>query len=112
MRASEVLLRVLAAGEGVLGDHPRADAALAGVVDDRHVRDVQDLPAGPLDPQAEVGLLGVDEEALVHAAGAQQGLPARQHVGARGPVALEARLVEVEVENPLTGPAGSHGPAL
>jgi hypothetical protein len=38
------------------------------VVGDRHGRQVEDLPAGALDAQAEVGLLGEQEEALVQQA--------------------------------------------
>ena len=83
----EVALRVLPLRERVLRRHLRADARLAGVVDDRHRREVADLPARLLDAVAEVGLLGVDEEALVQDAGALQRLPPGQHERAGRPVA-------------------------
>ena len=57
----------------------RLDAVLGRVVQNRHLRQVPDLPASRLDPAAEIGLLGVHEEALVEAAGALERLAAGEH---------------------------------
>ena len=57
LRLLEMLAGVLAPRVGILGDHLRPDAALARVMDDGHRRQMADLPAGTLDPQAEIGLL-------------------------------------------------------
>ena len=63
---------VVLAGEerarvGELG-HQVAAVAAAGVVGHRHQRQVADVPAGLVGPQAPVDLLRVEEEALVHRA--------------------------------------------
>ena len=112
MGPAEVLLGVEAAGEDLLGRQPRLDAGLAGVVDDRHRGAVHDAPARLAHPQAEVGLIGVEEEALVHEAGAEQGLAAGEHEGADGPVALALVLVLAGVEDPLADPRGPSRQAL
>src|SRR3954453_5918142 len=89
---------VLAAGVGQLRLHPRAGAGAAAVVDDGQLRQVPDPPAAPLDPQAEVDLLGVEEEALVEQPGPLQRLLADEEKRARGPVAFELALVAPQVE--------------
>ena len=81
-----------------------ARAALP-VVEDRQRRQVDDLPARPPDPQAEVDLLGVDEEPLVEAAGVRDRLAADEHERADRPVALELRVVAVEAHLALAEPA-------
>ena len=67
-------------------------------------------PARALDAQAEVGLLGVDEEALVEQPRAQKSLAAGEHERARGPVAVTLVLVDPCVRHALSpegGPASA-----
>src|SRR5580704_1185792 len=104
MRCREMLVRVLPAGKAPLGRHTRAHPALLGVVDDRHLREVPNAPAGALDPQADVGLLRVDEESLVQKARALERLTAGQHERSRGPVAVSLALIGGRVEDALAGP--------
>ena len=104
MGGPEVLVRVLLSRERVLGDHPRPHAALAGVVHDRHLRKVPYLPAVALHPQTQVGLLGVDEAALVEQPGAEHRLAAGEHERAGGPVARALLLVGLQIEHALPGP--------
>jgi hypothetical protein len=70
MENAEMLSGVLHPGVGVLRKHFRAHTCLAGVMHDRHVREVADFPACSLHAQTEVWFLAVDEEALVQEAGA------------------------------------------
>src|SRR5450755_3604743 len=86
MRRGEVLVRVLAACERILRNHLRPLACLSGVMEDRHRRQVPDAPTGALDPQAEVGLLGIEEEALVEEASAEERLATGEHERTRRPV--------------------------
>src|SRR5581483_11884965 len=71
----EMLARVLQLRVRVLPRHARIDAAHgAAVVEDRQRRQVDDLPAGGAEAQAEVALLRVNEEAVVEAADGGQRL--------------------------------------
>src|SRR5207248_1014455 len=111
-RTGEVLLGVLAARERVLRDHPRPDAALAGVMDDRQVGEMTDLPAIAAHAQAQVRLFGVDEEAFVEEPRAQQRLAPGEHERTRRPVARDLAVVLLEVELALAGPLAAHRPLL
>ena len=53
----------------MLCGHPRARRLVPTVMDDSHHGQMDNAPSRFLDPQAEVGLLGVDEEPLVEQAG-------------------------------------------
>ena len=74
----EVLVRVLAPRVRILGRHPWIPPALSGVVDDRHDWEVAHRPPGPLYPQAQVRLLALQEEPLIHYARAEQRFPSRE----------------------------------
>ena len=71
-------------------------------MDDRHVRDVADLPTCSLHAQTEVGFLAVDEETLVEEAGALESLASREHERPRCPIAFDDLAVSTEVEVALT----------
>ena len=71
-----------------------------------------DLPAGLPQPKAEIRLLAVDEEALVHEPGTLERLPPRDHERARSPVARNLVPVLFEVELALGQPADRDRPAF
>ena len=75
-------------------------------------REVADLPPGAFYAQAEVGLLALQEEALVEQPNAQKGLAAHEHEGARRPIALALVLISGRVELALTRPRRMDRPAL
>ena len=65
MGGREVLARVHHARHATEHLDVGLDAGLLIVMEDRHLRQMPDLPAGQLDATAEVGLVGVHEVALV-----------------------------------------------
>jgi hypothetical protein len=54
-------------------------------------------PARTLNPQAQIGLLALEEQALVHNTGTQERLAAGQHERTDRPVALGLAVVKVKV---------------
>src|SRR6185437_9582654 len=65
-----------------------------------------------LHPEAEIRLLAVDEEPLVHEARALERLPPRDHERSRGPVARRLFPIAGEVELPFPEPARTEREAL
>ena len=101
----EVLVRVLQPGPGELRLQARVGRAVGvAVVEDRHGRAVDDLPAGPPHPQAEVDLLRVEEEPLVEAADRVERLAPHEQERADRPVALELVVVALEPQLALSEP--------
>src|SRR5205823_1634367 len=94
VRRREVLADELEPGVDRLCLHLRAQTRLPRVVEDRHAREVADAPARTLHPEAEIRLLGVDEEALVEEPGALERLATQQEERAGGPVAVDLPVVE------------------
>ena len=97
-----MLSGVLHLGVGVLREHLGTHTCFAGVMHDRHVRDVADLPTCSLHPQTEVGFLAVDEETLVEETGALERLASREHERPRCPIAFDELAVSIEFEVALT----------
>jgi hypothetical protein len=52
VQSREVLLRVLASRKGILSFDTRIDSGLPCVMEDRHLRQMPDFPAGAPEPQA------------------------------------------------------------
>ena len=73
---------------------------------------MHDLPAGAFQPPAEVGLLAVEEEALIEATDLIQRRLANDHEGARGPVAGTLAGVLALVELALAEDPSHAGDAL
>ncbi len=69
-------------------------------------RDVTDLPAGGRDAHAQIGLLAVEEQALVEQAGTQQRLVAHEHERPEHPIAEFVPVVCVGIQDSLSGPGG------
>src|SRR5688572_29442408 len=102
MDRRKVLTSILKPRIHELRRHLRAHTALPGVVENRHVRKVANVPARLPDPIAEVSLLRVDEEPLIEKASAVERLAAREHERAEDPVARRLTLVNRPVQFSLT----------
>src|SRR2546427_10023973 len=60
--------------------------AAAEVVDDLRIRREEHVPAGAAQPETEVDVFLIEEEAFVEAADGVEGVPAREQARARQPV--------------------------
>src|SRR3954451_25201928 len=73
---------------------------------------VAGAPAGLGEPEEQVGLLGVEEEALVEATDRIQGVAAEQDTAAGDPLRRAGPLVGLEVAYGVTRPGGGRRDAM
>src|SRR6185295_13837186 len=104
----EMLLHVLTSGERHLPAQRLIGAGRAAVVEYRHLRKMDDVPAGLSHPKAEVGFLAIEKEPLVQDTDIVDRRPACQHERTDGPVAERLMIVELQVEHTFSEPPGTN----
>src|SRR4029453_3057576 len=112
MERRQVFFEVLTLRVRCLSVETRIPTCLVGVVQDREVWDVTDLPARLLDAETEIRLLAIKEKPLIHEADALKLLPPNQHERATRPIASDVMLVNAKIEHPLTKPRRAEREAL